>query len=208
MTKIKICGITNRDDALAVCDAGADAIGFVLAPEAAKRSRYVDPDTVREIVAQLPAYIVTVAVVVNEPLERIREYLGFLDRVQLHGDESPEFCAAAGPRAYKAIRPTSIAGAAEFIRWPGATLLLDAHVTGEHGGTGQYADWNAALRAVQTGKRIVLAGGLTPENVGEAIQRVRPWAVDVSGGVEESPGKKSHERIRSFVYNVRKASLA
>ncbi len=208
MTKIKICGITNRDDALAACDAGADALGFVLAPEAAKRNRYVNADTVREILSELPAYVVTVGVVVNEPLEVLREYLGFLDRVQLHGDESPKFCAAVGPRAYKAIRPTAIASAAEFTQWPGTTLLLDAHVTGEHGGTGQYADWNAALRAVQTGKRIILAGGLTPENVEEAIQRVRPWAVDVSGGLEEMPGKKSHERIRTFVHNVRKASLA
>lgn len=208
MTKIKICGITNLDDTLAACDAGADAIGFVFAPEAAKRGRYVDPDTARAIIVELPAYVVTVAVVVNEPLERIREYLTFLDRVQLHGDESPEYCAAAGPRAYKAIRPTAIASAAEFAQWPGPTLLLDAHVTGEHGGTGQYADWNAALRAIQTGKKIILAGGLTPENVGQAIQRVRPWAVDVSGGVEETPGKKSHDRIRTFVHNVRKASMA
>lgn len=208
MTKIKICGITNRDDALAACDAGADALGFVLAPEAAKRNRYVDPETVQKIVADIPAYVVTVGVVVNEPLDVLEEYLSFLDRVQLHGDESPEFCAAAGPRAYKAIRPTAIASASEFTQWPGPTLLLDAHVTGEHGGTGQYADWNAALRAIQTGKKIILAGGLTPENVEEAIHRVRPWAVDVSGGVEESPGKKSHEKLRTFVYNVRKASLA
>ncbi len=208
MTKIKICGITNLDDALAACDGGADALGFVLAPEAAKRNRYVDVDAVKKIIVKLPAYVVTVGVVVNEPLERVQEFLTFLDRVQLHGDEPPGYCAAAGPRAYKAIRPTAIASAAEFTQWPGTTLLLDAHVTGEHGGTGQYADWNAALRAIQTGKKIILAGGLTPENVGEAIQRVRPWAVDVSGGVEQAPGKKSHERIRTFVYNVRKASLA
>jgi phosphoribosylanthranilate isomerase len=180
----------------------------VLAPEAAKRNRYVQEGLVREIVRELPAYVVTVGVVVNESLERVQEYLGFLDRVQLHGDESPEYCRAAGPRAYKAVRPTAIATAADFAQWPGPTLLLDAHVTGEHGGTGQYADWNAALRAIQTGKKIILAGGLAPENVGEAIQRVRPWAVDVSGGVEQAPGKKNHEKIRAFVHNVRKASLA
>ncbi len=208
MTKIKICGITNREDALAACEAGADALGFVLAPEAAKRNRYVTPDLVREIIAVLPAYVVTVGVVVNEPLDVLEEYLGFLDRVQLHGDESPEFCALAGPRAYKAVRPTAMATVGEFARWPGSTLLLDACVTGEHGGTGQYADWNAALRAKDTGKNIVLAGGLTPENVETAIQRVRPWAVDVSGGVEQTPGKKSYEKIRSFVHNVRQASLA
>ncbi len=208
MTKIKICGITNRDDALAACDGGADAIGFVLAPEAAKRGRYVDTDTVRGIIKELPAYVVTVGVVVNEPLEQIQEYLTFLDRVQLHGDESPEYCEAAGPHAYKAVRPAADAQADDFARWPGPTLLLDALVAGEHGGTGRRCDWNAATRAIQTGKRIILAGGLTPENVGEAIERVRPWAVDVSGGVEKAPGKKSYERIRSFVYNVRKASLA
>ena len=208
MTKTKICGITNLEDALAACDGGADAIGFVLAPEAAKRNRYIDAETVQAIVAKLPAYVVTVGVVVNESLERVQEYLGFLDRVQLHGDESPEFCAAVGPRAYKAVRPAADASLDDFARWPGPNLLLDALVEGEHGGTGQCCDWDAATRAIQSGKKIILAGGLTPENVGEAIQRVRPWAVDVSGGVEQSPGKKSYERIRTFVYNVRKASLA
>lgn len=208
MTRIKICGITNRDDALAACEAGADAIGFVLAPEASKRNRYVDPETVRKIVLEIPAYVVTVAVVVNEPLERLRQYLTFLDRIQLHGDESPEFCIAAGPRAYKALRPATDAAADSFAQWPGSTLLLDALVAGEHGGSGQRCDWDAAITAKQTGKMIILAGGLTPENVGEAIERVRPWAVDVSGGVEDTPGKKSHDKIRSFVYNVRKASLA
>jgi phosphoribosylanthranilate isomerase len=208
MTRIKICGITNLDDALAACDAGADAIGFVLAPEALKRNRYIDPEAARAIALKIPAYVVTVGVVVNEPLERVRQYLGFLDRIQLHGDESPQYCAAAGPHAYKAVRPAAESGADEFTRWPGTTLLLDALVEGEHGGTGQRCDWNAAVRAKQSGRMIILAGGLTPENIEEAIQRVRPWAVDVSGGVELTPGKKSHEKIRTFVHNVRKASLA
>ena len=208
MTKIKICGITNLSDALAACDAGADALGFVLAPEAAKRNRFIAPEAVRRIVADLPPFVTTVGVVVNEPLERIAEYLTFLDRVQLHGDETPDYCRAAGPRTYKAVRPSQHTAAQDFLQWPGTTLLLDALVPGEHGGTGERCDWQAALRARETGKNIILAGGLTPDNVMEAIQRVRPWAVDVSGGVEESPGKKSHDRIRTFVDNVREASVA
>jgi len=100
MTRIKICGITNLDDALAACEAGADALGFVLAPEAAKRNRHITSDAVRRIAGELPAYVTTVGVVVNEPLERIQEYLTFLDRVQLHGEESVEYCIAAGPRTY------------------------------------------------------------------------------------------------------------
>ena len=208
MTRIKICGITNLSDALAACEAGADAVGFVLAPEAAKRNRFIPPETVRRIVADLPPFVTTVGVVVNEPLERIAEYLTFLDRVQLHGDESPDYCIAAGPRTYKAVRPSQNTVAQDFLQWPGTAILLDALVPGEHGGTGERCDWRTALRAKETGKKIILAGGLTPDNVTEALERVRPWAVDVSGGVEEAPGKKSHDRIRAFVDNIREASLA
>lgn len=208
-TRIKICGITNLDDALAACDAGADALGFVFAPEARRRNRYIAPADTADIIARLPVFVTTVAVVVNEPPEALRGYLDVVDLLQLHGEESPELCRALGRRAFKAVRAASEADLPALADWPCGTILLDAMVPGDRGGTGTVCDWNLAAKAVaECGRRIVLAGGLDPENVGEAVRLVRPWAVDVSSGVECAPGKKSHERIRRFIGAVREASLA
>ncbi|OQB36321.1 MAG: N-(5'-phosphoribosyl)anthranilate isomerase [Candidatus Hydrogenedentes bacterium ADurb.Bin179] len=207
MTKIKICGITNAEDALAACEAGADALGFVLAPEAKIRNRYIDLESAAVIIARLPEFVTTVGVVVNETVERMREMLQVFDRLQLHGNESPETCAAIGPRAYKAFQMHEGFSVEEVSAFPGTLCLLDAWSADAHGGTGCRCDWQIATDLGHV-KKIILAGGLTPENVEEAVLRVRPYAVDVSGGLEAEPGKKDHEKIHTFVYNVRKASLA
>lgn len=207
MTKIKICGITCLDDALAACDAGADALGFVLAPEAMKRNRYIEPDTVAAIIAKLPAYVLFVGVVVNETPEKMRELLTLFDRLQLHGDETPELCASLGPRAFKAFRVRPDLTVNELAQWPGEVALLDAWSPDDHGGTGQRCDWHFAAEAARN-KKIILAGGLTPENVEEAVLRVRPYGVDASSSLEAAPGKKDHDKIRKFIQNTRKASLS
>lgn len=203
--KIKICGITNLEDALGACDAGADALGFVFAPEARKRSRYIAPEAAREIIAALPPFVVSVAVTVNEPLDRLQEYLQFVDRVQLHGEESETVCRALGTRAIKAFRAGPDLDIAAMRQCPAGACLLDAAMSGARGGTGMICDWDAAQRAVNTGLRVILAGGLTPENVSEAVRRVRPYGVDVSGGVESGPGKKDYEKVRQFIQNARSA---
>jgi phosphoribosylanthranilate isomerase len=207
MTKVKICGITNLADALAACEAGADALGFVLAPEARKRNRYIDADAAAAIIARLPVLVTTVAVVVNEPLERLRELLTVFDRLQLHGDESADICSTLGRRAFKAFRAGPGLTQDTVAAWPGEACLLDAWSEESHGGTGARCDWRFAAEAAKQ-KKLILAGGLSPENVEEAILRVRPFAVDASSSLEASPGKKNHERIRLFIYNTRKASLA
>lgn len=207
MTRVKICGITSLEDALAACEAGADALGFVFAEEAKQRNRYIEPEQTQRIVEQLPAWVTTVAVVVDEPLDRLREYLTFLDRVQLHGDEPEEVAQALGHRAIRAFRVGPGFSIMELRRRASSTILLDAYAPGAHGGTGRTFDWNTAREAVAAGMRVILAGGLTPENVGEAVRQVRPYGVDTSGGVERVPGKKDHERIRAFIRNA-KTSLA
>ena len=203
MTRVKVCGITSREDALAACDAGADALGFNFAEAAKRRNRYVDPDAARAIISELPPFVTTVAVCVNAPLETVRQYLDFVDFVQLHGDESPEFCAALGGRVIKAFRVGPEFDPSQMAAYNAAAYLLDAYVPGEPGGTGQTFDWNTAVRAKALGRHIVLAGGLTPENVAEAVGAVRPYAVDVAGGVESAPGKKDYELIRRFILGAR-----
>lgn len=203
MTKVKICGITNCADALAACDAGADAIGFVFAEEARARGRYMSPDDVVKIVDKLPPFVLTVAVTVNEQPQRLMEYLEFVDRVQLCGDERVEDCVAVGDRAIKAFRVDAQFNPAVMMGYPTSAYLLDAYAPGKHGGTGETCDWALARQAVAMGRPVILAGGLTPENVADAVRQVRPYAVDVSGGVESTPGKKDHERIRSFITNAR-----
>ena len=203
MMKVKICGITNLEDALAACEAGADALGFVFAPEAKARNRYVSPEQAREIVRQLPPFVSTVAVCVNDTPARLRQYLEFVDYVQLCGEESVEVCAAVCDRAIKAFRAGADFDPAAMAAYPAAAYLLDSMVQGAHGGTGLTCDWDVARRAVALGRPIVLAGGLTPDNVTEAVRAVRPYAVDTSGGVQSAPGKKDHDRIRRFIENAR-----
>ncbi|HRK33057.1 MAG TPA: phosphoribosylanthranilate isomerase [Candidatus Hydrogenedentes bacterium] len=204
--KVKICGITSLEDALAACEFGADALGFNFAEEARRRGRYIDPDDAAAIVEQIPPFVVTVAVCVNDSTERMLEYLTFLDRVQMHGEESVAQCEVLGPSAIKAFRvgPDFDLDVLGTYRSAGA-ILLDAYAPNARGGTGQVFDWDVAAKAVALGKPLILAGGLTPENVAEAVQAVHPYAVDTAGGVESAPGKKDHAKLRSFVQNAKKA---
>ncbi len=207
MTKIKICGITCLEDAVAACDAGADALGFVLAPEAKRRNRYISPEAALKIIGQLPAFVFSVAVVVNEPLETLREYLHIFDRLQLHGDEPPETCRILGPRAYKAFQVKDGLTLDDIEAYPGDRCLLDAWTPDSRGGSGLTCDWDFAA-TVAAQQKIILAGGLTPENVAEAVRKVYPYGVDASSSLESEPGKKDHEQLRYFINNARKASLA
>jgi len=205
--KVKICGITNLDDALAACDAGADALGFVFASEAKARSRYIDPDQARRICDQLPPFVSTVAVCVNDPVERLIEYLDFLDWVQLCGEETFEEYSAVGPRAIKVFYVSQSSGPNPGHQTPDPRFgawLLDTSKGGQHGGTGHTCDWDAARGIVaDAGRPVILAGGLTPENVAEAVRRVQPYGVDASGGVQGAPGKKDHDKLRAFIRNAR-----
>lgn len=201
--RVKVCGITNIEDALAACDAGADALGFNFVDEARKRGRYVEPAAAREIVAALPPFVTSVAVCVNEPAGRIASYLEFLDCVQLHGEETPAYCGPFAANAIKAFRAGPGFEPEQMLAWPAAAYLLDAYVPDSRGGTGKTCDWDVAARAVGLGKPVILAGGLTPENVREAVHKVRPYAVDVAGGVESEPGKKDYQRIRDFIINAK-----
>jgi len=207
VTKVKICGITSLEDARAALDSGADALGFVFAEEAKKRGRYIAPDDAFEIIAQLPPFVSTVAVVVNARLDQLAQWLSYVDMIQFHGEEEPEDIPL-NQVSIKAFRATPELSIEHLQRYETRAWLIDAHVPGERGGTGAVADWDFAKRAVDAGRPVILAGGLTPENVADAVRAVRPYAVDVSGGVEAAPGKKDHERIRQFIHHVREASLS
>lgn len=205
--KVKICGITNLQDALAACEAGADALGFNFAQEAKARNRYIDPEAAELIAEELPPFVAKVAVCVNETTETMAQYLKFCDYIQLHGEESPEQCAALGGRAIKVFRVAEGFNADSLGAYSVAAYLFDAYVPGQRGGTGTALDWDAMRKFAPQAQPLILAGGLTPDNVAEAIAKVRPYAVDTAGGVEHEPGKKDHERIRRFIDNA-KASLS
>lgn len=198
--RVKICGITNIEDALAACEAGADALGFVFAAEAKARGRYIEPEAARAIIDKLPPFVTTVAVCVNEPAERLLEYLEFCDRVQLCGEEQPDVvCHVPRGRVIKVLRAGPDLDVSVVSPFPASAYLLDAAAGTAHGGTGAVCDWSAARRVVEAGLPVILAGGLTPENVAEAVRAVRPYGVDTSGGVERAPGKKDHDKIRRFI---------
>lgn len=198
----KICGITRVDDALVAARAGADAIGLVFYKPS---PRAVDIQQARQIVAALPPFITVVGLFVNASRCEVNETLDAvrLDVLQFHGDETPEQCEGYNRPYLKALRvrpDDDIAALCE--QYVGATaLLLDAYVEGVPGGTGVAFDWS--LIPSQLTKPIILAGGLTPENVSEAIEQVRPYGVDVSGGVELSKGVKDARRVERFVKAVR-----
>jgi len=201
MTKSKICGIKNVTDALAAMDAGADLIGFNFYP---KSPRYIDVGTCRDIMSVMRRYghITYVGVFVNASVEEIRATIDTcgLSLAQLHGDEAPEMLITLNGKAFKAFRgvPADVNG---FTRIESPALLVDAAVKGVYGGSGVTADWSAAAELAKK-YPLLLAGGLTPENVSEAIRQVRPWGVDVASGVESAPGEKDASKIRAFVRAV------
>lgn len=197
--RVKICGITSPEDAAAAVDAGADALGFMFY---APSPRYVRPELVREITRSLPPFVTRVGVFVDAPEDRVREIVGIagLDVVQFHGKETPEDCRRfEARRVVKAFRMDGPAALRRLEDYRGMAWLLDSYVAGVFGGTGQTFNWDLACEAVQMGGQILLAGGLTPDNVGRAVAAVRPYAVDVSSGVEWQPGKKDPAKLRHFI---------
>jgi len=201
--RVKICGITNLEDALQAVEAGADALGFVFYD---KSPRFVSPLAVQKIITRLPPFVTTVGLFVNEEVPQIRRTMAAarLDVVQLHGDETPEKCLIKPLRVIKALRvkdAASLAGAGDYQV---SALLLDAWCDQAFGGTGKQFDWQLAKRL--TGQRpLILAGGLTPENIIDAVQAVKPYAVDVSSGVEAAPGQKDHQKVAEFIRRARNA---
>lgn len=204
MIKIKICGITNLDDALAAANFGADALGFNFYK---KSPRYIEPEKAADIIAQLPPIIMPVGVFVNEREEKIREAQGTtcIQTVQLHGDESPEFCQRFGARVIKAFQVKDKETIKHMAHYHVGAFLLDSYRNGQRGGTGATFDWHLAVVAKTFG-RIILAGGLTPENAAEAVKLVQPYGVDVASGVEREPGIKDHQKMKKFITEVRRAS--
>ena len=201
--KVKICGITNLDDATAAVEAGADAIGFMFYEPS---PRNVQIEGVAKIVQKLPLWVLKVGVFVNPDPELVMNALGNcgLNLLQFHGEESPEFCASFGVMNMKAFRIKDAASLSQIPPYRNDVYLLDSHVAGKQGGTGEKFNWNLAVEAKKFGKPIFLAGGLTPENVSQAVHEVRPYGVDVSSGVEASPGKKDHQKIWKFVEAARR----
>jgi phosphoribosylanthranilate isomerase len=204
MTHVKICGVTSVEDAAMCVDAGADAIGLNFVPSS---PRCLDETTAAAILRVIPARVISVGVFVDadrETLIRYKDGLG-LRCLQLHGDEPPELLAEFLPHAYKALRVRGPGVREEAERYPGAFLLLDAYVPGVHGGSGARFDWSLALELARQ-RKLTLAGGLTPDNVAEAIAAVQPFCVDVASGVERSPGQKDEALVRAFIRNAKRAA--
>jgi phosphoribosylanthranilate isomerase len=214
---VKICGTTNLQDALVAVDAGADAIGFVLGPS----KRRVTPEQVAEITRALPDAIEKVGVIVNETPERIAEIVRVagLTGVQLQGDETPAFTNALRRLGLRLLVKTvqasagidTLAARIESYREVVDGILLDSGSPAERGGTGKRFAWKEAagvLSGIPNGTRVIVAGGLSPENVSEAIATLHPWGVDVVTGVESEPGKKDPEKVRAFIEAARKASAS
>ena len=202
MTRIKICGITNIDDALMSIDAGADALGFNFVPGT---PRYLkDIKAAAKIIEQLPPFITTVGLFVNADPEVIQATADecYLDMLQLHGDESPQFCQGFNRRVIKAVRVKDESSCSHLSDYRVSGYLLDTYVKGEMGGTGVAFDWHLAVKAKQYGQ-IILAGGLNPDNVASAVKQVCPYGVDVSSRVEASPGRKDPVKVGAFIQNVK-----
>ncbi|HBP88023.1 MAG: phosphoribosylanthranilate isomerase [Nitrospira sp.] len=203
--KIKICGITNQEDADIAVQEGADALGFVFY---AQSPRYVQPVVAQHIIAGLPPFVLPVGVFVNHDLNMVKQVFDDcgLAFAQLHGDESPGFCEALQRPVLRAIRLRDRSSFLALAEWKGRIgvrgFVLDAFSTTAYGGTGDTSDWSLAAEVAKVAP-ILLAGGLTSENVEGAIRQVRPYGVDVSSGVELSPGRKDPAKIRDFIQSVR-----
>lgn len=195
--RIKVCGIRRLEDALLAVDVGASAIGFIFWPAS---PRFIDPFRARAVAAALPPFVTRIGVFVNQPPDYVKSVVGLvrLGAVQLHGDENPGSYANAGVPVIKSVavderfRPTSVEDIQSDV-----TVLLDTHDPVLRGGTGRTIDWSAAADAARR-RRVILSGGLTPSNVRDAVEAVSPYAVDVSSGVESSPGVKDAGKLRAF----------
>lgn len=191
MVRVKICGITNYQDASNAVKLGVDALGFIFTPS----PREITPEKARDIICAIPPFVKTVGVFVNEDPATIRKIIQFcgLDLVQLHGDESPDVCHELMPYTIKAFRPRDEKGLWAIRPYGGRirALLFDTYSEEKRGGTGKTFDWNLAIKGKEMGVPVILSGGLTPLNIERAISTVRPFAVDVNSGVEDRPAKKS-----------------
>jgi phosphoribosylanthranilate isomerase len=206
MAVVKICGITNLEDALFSVAAGADALGFNFYRPS---PRYIDPDAAREIIDRLPASVLTVGVFVNEPtpeaVEQIASRSGVI-AVQLHGDESPDYCRALGDRyVIKVLAARDDFEPQRALDYEVQAIMLDTFDAHIRGGTGRVSDWSVARKTRETVPRLFLAGGLAAENVRSAINAVAPYGVDACSKLENSPGKKVPERVRAFINAARAA---
>jgi phosphoribosylanthranilate isomerase len=206
MVQVKICGITRLEDAQAAVDAGADALGFVFYPPS---PRYITPEQAAQIIRALPPFVTTVGLFVDVALDHVNGMAARcgLDRIQLHGRETPEFCRQLTRPVIKAIRIKNAESLTHVPDYKVSAYLLDAYVEGAlPGGTGASFSWELAARAMPYGP-VILAGGLTPENVEVAIAQIRPYGVDVSSGVERAPGIKDHQKVREFIAHAKAAAL-
>lgn len=196
---VKICGITEREDALNAVNLGTDALGFIFAAS----PRQISPPKARDIIRTIPPFVKSVGVFVNEQPAAIRELIAYcgLDLVQLHGDESPDFCRRLMPYTIKAVRVKGESSLKWCAAYQGSVraLLLDTYVKDKFGGTGKTFDWQLANKIKETGMPVILSGGLDPSNIEAAVNTVRPYAVDVNSGVEERPGKKSYLLVKELM---------
>ena len=201
---VKICGITDYEDASIAVELGAGALGFIFAPS----PRQITPQKARDIIRAIPPFVKTVGVFVDEEPAAIKEMIHYcgLDLVQLHGDESPDLCCELMPYTIKALRikDESSLRTSRIYHGKVRALLLDTYSKDKAGGSGRTFDWQLAIKIKKLGIPIILAGGLGPSNIDGAISTVRPYAVDVNSGVEERPGKKSHTLMKDLMEKVRR----
>jgi phosphoribosylanthranilate isomerase len=201
VVKIKICGMTSIEDTMLAVNGGADAVGFIFYK---KSPRYVSESMVKKIISKLPPFIETVGVFVNESAERVNRIAESckLDVVQLHGDESPAFCKKMHRKVIKAVRVKGKDSFNELPSYKVSAFLLDTYSEKQLGGTGQVFDWGLVNEGKKFGP-VILAGGLGPANVTHAIQKAKPYGVDVCSGVEKTPGIKSSVKVRAFIKAVK-----
>ncbi len=202
--KVKICGITSVADAEAAVAAGADALGLMFVPSS---PRYLTLEAAVEIARRLPLYILRVGVFADAPAADVFAAMNHcqLTLLQFHGAEPPAYCVQFGLMTMKAFRVKNSDSLADLANYQTDAFLLDSFVPGRAGGTGETFNWDLAIEAKKFGKPIFLAGGLNPQNVAEAVRKVEPFGVDVSSGVELSPGKKDPKKMQDFVAAVRGA---
>lgn len=200
--KIKICGITNTEDALAAVTAGADALGFMFF-EGSKR--YLPKEKIKSIIREVPPFVAKVGVFVNATRDQVKaaiEETG-IDTLQFHGDETPEACRGFGLKTIKAFQVQGKDMLQIMPRYDVDAWLLDSFVPGQKGGTGKTFNWDLAVHACSLGTPVILAGGLTPDNIAQAVAKVQPFGVDVSSGVESAPGKKNAGLVAAFIERAR-----
>jgi phosphoribosylanthranilate isomerase len=203
--KIKICGITNLEDALIAAEFGADALGFIFVKTS---PRHIRPSAARKIIQELPPFTLPVGVVADFSREEILDLIEEtrIGCVQFHGNESSKQLAKFPLPVYKSFRVDKDFNLETLRRYKGSAYLLDTYIEGTVGGTGKMFDWDIAIKAKAYG-RIILAGGLNPENIIDAIQKVQPYALDVNSGVESSPGKKDKNKLEKLFKNIQSAQI-